>query len=92
MATTSEAPVLAGAATHTTIQSSLGDLTVVARSGSVTGLYFPHHWHMPDPAIFGQYRDAGFDDVRRQLDEYLAGQRREFDVPAGAAGDRKSVV
>jgi len=86
MATTSEAPVLAGAATHTTIQSNLGDLTVVARGGLVTGLYFPHHWYLPDRSAFGEYGDAGFDDVRRQLDEYLAGQRREFDVPLGAAG------
>ena len=86
MATTSEAPVLAGAATHTTIQSSLGDLTVVARGGLVTGLYFPHHWHMPDRSAFGEYGDTGFDDVRRQLDEYLAGERREFDVAVGAAG------
>jgi methylated-DNA-[protein]-cysteine S-methyltransferase len=86
MATTSEAPVSAGAATHTTIRSSLGDLTVVARGGAVTGLYFPHHWHMPDRSAFGEYRDAGFDDVRRQLDEYLAGERREFDAPVEVAG------
>ncbi len=86
MATTSEAPVSAGAATHTTIRSSLGDLTVVTRGGAVTGLYFPHHWHMPDRSGFGEYRDAGFDDVRRQFDEYLAGERREFDVPVDAAG------
>ena len=52
----------------------------------MTGLYFPHHWHLPDRAAFGEYRDAGFDDVRRQLDEYLAGERREFDLPVEAAG------
>jgi methylated-DNA-[protein]-cysteine S-methyltransferase len=86
MATTSADPVSAGTATHATIRSTLGDLTAVARDGSLTGLYFPHHWHLPDRAGFGQYRDAGFDEVRRQLDEYLAGQRREFDVPVGAAG------
>ena len=86
MVTTSEAPVTAGAATHTTIQSSLGDLTVVARDGAVTGLYFPHHWYLPDRAAFGRCSDAGFDDVRRQLGEYLAGERREFDVPVDAAG------
>jgi methylated-DNA-[protein]-cysteine S-methyltransferase len=86
MATTSAVPVSTGTATHATIQSSLGDLTVVAGDGSVTGLYFPHHWHMPDQASWGQYRDAGFDEVRRQLDEYLAGQRREFDVPVETAG------
>jgi methylated-DNA-[protein]-cysteine S-methyltransferase len=73
-------------ATHTTIRSSLGDLTVVGKGGSVTGLYFPHHWHMPDRASFGEYRDAGFDDVRKQLEEYLAGERREFGVPVDAAG------
>ncbi len=89
MATTSEAPVSAETATHTTIRSSLGDLTVVARGGAVTGLYFPHHWHRPDPAGFGEYQDAGFDDVRRQLDEYLAGERREFDLPAD---DRRQPV
>jgi methylated-DNA-[protein]-cysteine S-methyltransferase len=86
MATTSEVPVSTGTATHATIRSSLGDLTVVARGGAVTGLYFPHHWHLPDRASFGQYRDAGFDDVRRQLDEYLAGARREFDLPVETAG------
>jgi len=86
MATMSEVPVSAGTATHTTIRSRLGDLTVVARGGPVAGLYFPHHWYRPDQASFGQYRDAGFHDVRQQLDEYLAGERREFDVPVEAAG------
>jgi len=86
MATMSEVPVSAGTAVHTTIRSSLGDLTVVARDGSVTGLYFPHHWHRPDPAGFGEYRDDGFDAVRRQLEEYLAGERRDFELPVETAG------
>lgn len=83
MVTTS---VAAQATTHTTVRSSLGDLTVVARGGAVTGLYFPHHWYLPGRDAFGEYRDAGFDDVRRQLEEYLAGQRREFDLPVETAG------
>jgi methylated-DNA-[protein]-cysteine S-methyltransferase len=86
MAMTSEVAVPTGTATHATIRSSLGDLTVVSRGRSVTGLYFPHHWHLPDRASFGQYRDAGFDDVRRQLGEYLAGARREFDLRVETAG------
>jgi methylated-DNA-[protein]-cysteine S-methyltransferase len=90
MVTISKAQVSAEAATHTTMGSGLGDLTVVARGGSVTGLYFPHHWCMPDRASFGQYRDAGpgdvFDDVREQLGEYLAGERRDFDLPVDTAG------
>jgi methylated-DNA-[protein]-cysteine S-methyltransferase len=86
MATTSEAMVSAGAGAHTTVRSTLGDLTVVARGDAVTGVYFPHHWHRPDPAGFGQYQDDGFDEVRRQLGEYLAGERREFDLPVETAG------
>ena len=71
---------------HATIRSSLGDLTVVSRDGSVTGLYYPHHWYRPGADALGEYRDAGFDDVRRQLEEYLAGARREFDLPVETAG------
>jgi methylated-DNA-[protein]-cysteine S-methyltransferase len=90
METMSEVPVAAAAATYTTIGSSLGELTVVARDGVVTGIYFPHHWHLPDRVGFGPYRDVApgdvFDDVRRQLGEYLAGERREFELPVDAAG------
>ncbi len=86
MTAISETPVSAGATAHTTIQSSVGDLTVVTRCGAVTGLYFPHHWHLPDPAGFGQFRQAGFDDIRKQLGEYLAGERRDLDVPVEAVG------
>jgi methylated-DNA-[protein]-cysteine S-methyltransferase len=87
MSAMSEAPASAGAAAHTTIQSSLGDLTVVTRDGAVTGLYFPHHWHMPERGGFGPYREAGFDELRKQLGEYLAGERRDFDVAVEAAGN-----
>ena len=90
METMSEVPATAAAATHTTMGSSLGELTVVARDGVVTGLYFPHHWHLPDRAGFGAHRDVArgdvFDDVRRQLGEYLAGERREFELPVDVTG------
>ena len=75
------------AATHTTIESRLGELTVVARDGAITGLYFPHHWYRPDRASFGQRNDTGFSDVREQLTEYLAGHRRGFDLPVRAQGE-----
>lgn len=90
MVTMSEVPVAAEAA-HTTIETSLGDLTVVVRGETVTGVYFPHHWHLPDRDAFGAYRSAEpgdlFDDVRKQLEEYLSGERRDFDLPVAAAGD-----
>jgi methylated-DNA-[protein]-cysteine S-methyltransferase len=73
--------------THTAIASRLGELTVVARDGAVTGLYFPHHWYMPDRAGFGERSDAGFGEVREQFGEYLAGDRRRFDLLVRAPGD-----
>ena len=87
MVTMRQAPVPTATATHTTIASRLGDLTVVARAGAVTGLYFPHHWYLPDEASFGDRNDAWFHDVRDQLAGYLAGGRRRFDVPVRARGD-----
>ncbi|MGH3578792.1 MAG: methylated-DNA--[protein]-cysteine S-methyltransferase [Mycobacterium sp.] len=73
--------------THTVIASTLGDLTVVARKGTVVGLYFPGHWYRPDSARFGARCDVGFDALRNQIGEYLAGDRQEFEVPVATNGD-----
>jgi methylated-DNA-[protein]-cysteine S-methyltransferase len=73
--------------THTIAGSPVGDLTLVAEDGRLTGVYFPHHWYRPDPATFGDRDDAGFGEVKRQLTEYFAGQREQFDLPLGARGD-----
>ena len=73
--------------THTVAGSPLGDLTLVATGGSLTGLYFPHHWYRPDPASFGTRDDTGFGDVTRQLGEYFASQREDFDLPVDPRGD-----
>jgi methylated-DNA-[protein]-cysteine S-methyltransferase len=73
--------------THTTARSVLGELTIVAQADVIVGLYFPNHWYRPDPADFGRFTSAGFDAVRQQIEEYLAGERREFDVPLGSSGN-----
>lgn len=73
--------------THTVAASPLGDLTLVADEGRLTGLYFPHHWYRPDPASFGARDDTGFGDVTAQLGEYFAGQREGFDLPLDPRGD-----
>ena len=72
---------------NTTMASPLGDLTILSRGGVMIGLYFSNHWYRPDPCCFGAESEVGFDDVRRELGEYFAGQRREFDIPLGAGGD-----
>jgi methylated-DNA-[protein]-cysteine S-methyltransferase len=73
-------------AEHTVHRTRLGDLTIVRDGDALTGLYFPHHWYRPGQASFGPHRDRGFDDARRQLDEYLAGTRTAFDLPLAPRG------
>jgi methylated-DNA-[protein]-cysteine S-methyltransferase len=72
---------------HTVLSTGLGDLTVVRDDHAVTGLYFPHHWYQPDPIAFGPRVHDGFDDVRAQLDEYLAGTRESFNLDLDARGN-----
>lgn len=75
---------------HEVVGTSTGELTVVV-DGSGTdedadvlvGIYFPGHWPLPHVATFGP-REEGIPLVAqtvRQLEEYLAGERRDFDLP-----------
>lgn len=82
------------ASRHDIAPTSIGDLTVVVDSGEVTGadvlvgIYFPGHWTLPDVATFGP-RESGIPLVAetiRQIEEYLAGQRRDFDLPVELRG------
>ena len=72
--------------THTKLATSLGELTVVREERALTGLYFPRHWPRPDRAAFGPRTDEGFEDVERELGEYLAGDRGAFEVPIKVSG------
>jgi methylated-DNA-[protein]-cysteine S-methyltransferase len=73
-------------AEHTVLATRLGELTIVRDGGMLTGLYFPHHWYRPSTASFGPRADQGFEDVARQLEEYLDGTRTEFGLPLDARG------
>ncbi len=73
--------------TWTTTYSPVGELTLVADEGRLTGVYFPHHWYRPDPATFGHPAETGFGEVKRQLAGYFAGDRERFDLPLDARGD-----
>ena len=79
-------------AAHTVLTTRLGMVTVVREGKALTGLYFPRHWPRPDRTAFGPRTDEGFDDVARQLGEYLGGDRRLFELPVkinGADFDRR---
>ena len=73
-------------AAHTVLATRLGEVTVVREEGALTGLYFPRHWPRPDRTAFGPRADEGFEDVARQLGEYLAGDRSVFELPVKVKG------
>jgi methylated-DNA-[protein]-cysteine S-methyltransferase len=72
---------------HTIAGSPLGELTLVADEGRLSGVYFPHHWYAPDPATFGARAATGLQEARNQLAEYFAGDRDRFDLPLSVRGD-----
>jgi methylated-DNA-[protein]-cysteine S-methyltransferase len=73
--------------THTVVDSPVGDLTVVAEDGALAGLYFEGHKRGPAPDALGGRADEGFEETARQLKEYFAGQRKEFDLPLAPRGN-----
>jgi methylated-DNA-[protein]-cysteine S-methyltransferase len=74
-------------ATHTMIDSPFGELTLTARDGALSGIYFPGHWHMPAPEVFGTRSERGFEQVQQQMGEYFAGERIEFELARTVAGE-----
>jgi methylated-DNA-[protein]-cysteine S-methyltransferase len=76
---------------HAVIESPLGALTVVASGDTLTGVYFRHHWHPPTAEALGPRVEPAVDELlgraARQLNEYLAGKRTEFDLPVALTGD-----
>lgn len=82
---TSPAPV------HAIIGSPLGDLTAVAVSENLVGLYFPGHQRRTRLPGLGALVDLEANPVlsatAQQLGEYFAGARTEFDLPLAPDGD-----
>ncbi len=76
---------------YATIDSPLGDLTLVADDDALIGVYFPHHWYRPKTHTLGPRveaeSDALFTMARTQLTEYLAGDRTDFDLSVAPRGD-----
>jgi len=74
------------AAVHRVLKTALGELTVVREGDSLTGLYFRRHWPQPKRDAFGALSDEGFDEVARQLGEFLDGYRSGFELPLKLRG------
>ena len=76
---------------HAVVDTRFGAITLVARDASITGLYFRHHIRRPAPETSGPEVPATQDvllmEAAVQLRDYLAGRRREFDLPFAADGN-----
>ena len=67
------------------IDSPVGVLLGVISDGALVGLHFTDDdGPFPEPGWVEDER--AFEGLRRQLDEYFDGRRREFDVPLAPAG------
>jgi methylated-DNA-[protein]-cysteine S-methyltransferase len=71
---------------HTVMDSPVGTLTLVATEDILTGLYMDLQRHRPLEETFGARDGTPFTEVIRQLEEYFAARRTEFDVPVTLAG------
>jgi methylated-DNA-[protein]-cysteine S-methyltransferase len=71
---------------YTAIPSPLGELLATRDDEGITGLYLPTGKNAVTPHADWIRDDAAFDDLRTQLDEYFAGDRREFELPLNPRG------
>lgn len=71
---------------HTVVDSPIGELTLVAEDGVLTGVYMPRQRHLPAPETFGERDERPFDAAAAQLREYFAGERTGFDLPLTMRG------
>ncbi|RMB62379.1 methylated-DNA--[protein]-cysteine S-methyltransferase [Tessaracoccus antarcticus] len=68
---------------HTT---EVGDYVLVLDDGALTGLYRLEQKHMPAASDLGERDDAAGAEVVTQLDEYFAGERRDFHLRLAPRG------
>jgi len=78
--------------TQSVVASPIGPLTLVAAGGALAGVYMDAQQHLPGtvaeaaPASQDGPDAAPLAAAARQLTEYFAGQRTEFDLPLEMAG------
>jgi len=70
----------------TRIESPIGDLILVADDEALREIRFTSGKRPEGPPVNGQEDPRPFARIVRQLDEYFAGGRREFDVPLAPQG------
>ncbi|TAJ55693.1 MAG: methylated-DNA--[protein]-cysteine S-methyltransferase [Nevskiaceae bacterium] len=72
---------------YTTITSPVGELTLSAVGGRLTGVLFEDNRYPPDREGWRRDdADTALLMARRQLEEYFAGTRTDFDLPISPKG------
>ncbi|ONI90422.1 cysteine methyltransferase [Saccharothrix sp. ALI-22-I] len=71
---------------HTTFDSPVGPLTLVAHHGVLSGVYMVKQRYRPADETFGPEDPSLFGDVIAQLSEYFDGGRKAFDLPLDLIG------
>lgn len=70
-------------------ETPIGRLVVVADGDDIAAVWMTEQRHAPDPATHGEPAPDGdelLEAATRQLEEYFAGSRTEFDLPLAAEG------
>lgn len=72
--------------THTVIDSPVGQLTLVASDGTLSGVYMTDQRHRPPEETFGQPDPEPFGEVAAQLGAYFGGELTAFTLPLAPDG------
>lgn len=70
----------------------IGELLLAGEADSLSMIGFPQGAMRRDPEADWIYNEAPFDLVRRQLAEYFAGERKDFDLPLSLSGTEFQVA
>lgn len=71
---------------YNTMKSPVGALLLTSNGHDLTGLYLSGHRLYREMQQKSEKNTALFQDARRQLGEYFAGKRKQFDLPIALDG------
>lgn len=89
MSSTVPSPAPTQPARHRRTVTPLGDYLIAAVDEDITGVWRQEQKHFPAAVRLGEQTvgaDALLDAAEAQLAQYLAGERREFDLPLAPVG------
>jgi len=70
----------------------IGELLLAGEADTLSMIGFPKGAMRRDPEADWIYNEAPFEIVRRQLAEYFAGERKDFDLPLSLSGTEFQVA